>query len=135
VISARVEQFNPYTLSILRITTGFMFLQHGLQKFGVLEGRIREFPELTWFAGAIELFGGALIALGVLTRPIALLNSGEMAFAYFLSHAPGGFWPVLNSGERAYLFCFIFLFIATAGPGRFSVDGWIAKKFGHRRWM
>ena len=135
MISSVLERFNPYTLSILRITTGFMFLQHGFQKFGVLDGRIREFPELTWFAGLIELVGGVLIALGVFTRPVALLTSGEMACAYFLAHAPGGFWPVLNSGERAYLFCFIFLFIVTAGPGKFSIDGWIARKFGYRWWM
>jgi putative oxidoreductase len=135
VISSVVQRFNPYTLSILRITAGFMFLQHGLQKFGLLEGRIREFPELTWFAGVIELLGGALIALGVFTRPVAFLTSGEMACAYFLSHAPGGFWPILNSGERSYLFCFIFLLIVTAGAGKFSVDAWLAKRVGPCWWM
>jgi putative oxidoreductase len=100
-----------------------MFMQHGLQKFGFLEGRVRVFPDLTWFAGWMEVIGGPLIALGLWTKPVAFLLSGEMAVAYFRSHAPRNFWPILNGGEPAFLFCFIFLFLVTAGSGAFSVDG------------
>ena len=123
MMSIRTERFQPYALALLRIASGFMFLQHGLQKFGLLDGRARVFPELTWFAGVMEVVGGPLIALGIATKPVAFLLSGEMAVAYFRSHAPRNFWPILNGGEAAFLFCFIFLFLATAGPGKFSVDG------------
>jgi len=135
MISTLVDRFRPYALTILRVTAGFSFWQHGLAKFGFLEGTVREFPELRWFAGALEAFGGPLIMLGFFTRPVAFLLSGEMASAYFISHLPRGFWTVLNDGEPAYLFCFIFLFIVAAGPGKLSLDGWIAKKFGQRWWM
>ena len=127
-MSACIAKYHLATLAILRVTTGFMFLQHGLQKIGYLEGRVREFPELTWFAMVLELFGGALIVLGLFTRPVAFLLSGQMAVAYFSHMAEGGFWPILNGGERAYLFCFVFLFLVTAGPGQASIDGWLAKK-------
>ena len=81
-----------------------------------------KFPELPWFAGILELVGGALIALGILTRPVAFLLSGEMAVAYFMAHAPHGFWPILNHGELAVLYCFVFLFLAAHGGGPYSVD-------------
>jgi putative oxidoreductase len=122
-------------LSILRIVIGFTFWQHGLAKFGFLEGRIREFPELTWFAGVLEIVGGLLIALGIFTKPLAFLLSGQMAFAYFLSHAPDGFWPLLNGGEPAVLYCFTFLFLAVAGAGKLSVDSWLERRIGARAWM
>ena len=125
----------PYVLAVLRITTGFMFWQHGLRKFGYLEGRPTEFPALNWFAGVLEAFGGPLIALGVFTKPLAFLLSGEMAVAYFRAHAPRGFWPILNGGEGAAMFCFIFLFLWIAGPGKPAVDNWIAKKAGPRWWV
>jgi putative oxidoreductase len=112
--------------------TGFMFWQHGMRKFGYLEGRAAEFPDLRWFAGVLEMFGGPLISLGLFTKPLAFLLSGEMAVAYFRVHAPQGFWPILNAGEPAFPFCFIFLLFATTGPGKFGVDGWIAKRFGPR---
>jgi len=75
-----------------------------------------------WFAGSIELVGGALLLAGLFSRPLALIMSGEMAFAYFLSHAPHGFFPILNRGDGAILYCFVFLFIAFAGPGPISLD-------------
>jgi putative oxidoreductase len=81
-----------------------------------------------WFAGAIELVGGALLVLGLFTRPAALIMSGEMAFAYFISHAPGGFFPILNRGDAAILYCFIFLYIAFAGGGPWSVDALMGRK-------
>ncbi len=125
-----LERLRPHTLAILRITTGFMFWQHGLQKFGMLDGRVREFPDLTWFAGVLEIVGGPIIALGLWTQPVAFLLSGQMAVAYFRSHAPRDLWPILNGGEAAFLFCFVFLFLATAGAGRFSVDGWMKARAG-----
>ena len=135
MISNLTAKFYPYVLTILRVMIGFMFWQHGLQKFGYLAGNVPEFPDLRWFAGVLELFGGTLIAFGIFTRPVAFLLSGQMAVAYFSAHAPGGFWPILNGGERAFLFCFVFLFIVTAGPGKFNLDNWIAKRFGTRWWM
>lgn len=127
-----LEKLQPYTLLLLRITAGFMFWQHGLQKFGMLEGRLREFPDLTWFAGVLEIAGGPLLMIGLWTQPLAFLLSGQMAVAYFRAHAPGGFWPILNGGEPAFLFCFIFLFLATTGAGRFSVDSWMRGQAGHQ---
>ena len=79
-----------------------------------------------WFAGAIELVGGVLLTLGLFSRPAALIMSGEMAFAYFLSHAPHGFFPILNRGDAAILYCFVFFYIAFAGPGPWSLDGLMA---------
>jgi putative oxidoreductase len=136
VIATLTAKYQLALLGLLRFTTGFMFFQHGLQKLGLLEGRVRTFPELTWFAMVLEFLGGALIILGLFTRPVAFLLSGQMAVAYLLSHAVrGGFWPIINGGERAYLFCFIFLFMAFAGPGAYSLDGWMQKKIGNRWWM
>lgn len=133
VWTASLERFKPYTFAALRIAAGFMFWQHGLQKFGMLQGSVREFPDLMWFAGVLEIAGGPLIALGLWTRPVAFLLSGEMAVAYFRAHAPASVWPILNGGEAAFLFCFIFLFFATAGAGRFSVDGWMSGRSSRTR--
>jgi putative oxidoreductase len=135
VIGTLTARYQLAVLGLLRATTGFMFFQHGLQKLGYLEGRVRVFPELTWFAMVLELFGGILILLGLLTRPVAFLLSGQMAVAYFLSHATQSFWPIVNEGERAYLFCFIFFFMVFAGPGSCSLDDWLQKKIGNRWWM
>lgn len=115
----------PFTLNLLRIVTGFLFLQHGLPKvFGIL-GRpeAAEMFSRQWFSGILEVFGGFLILIGLFVQPVAFILSGEMAFAYFLAHAPRGFWPVMNGGELAALFCFVFLYLATRGGGGFSLDG------------
>jgi putative oxidoreductase len=105
-----------------------MFLGFGLQKvFGLLGGRVQEPFTRLWFAGTLELLGAA-IALGVLTRPVAFILSGEMAVAYFLSHAPRGFWPAQNFGLRAILFCFAFLFLVTAGAGQISLDRFLTAR-------
>ena len=135
MIPSVTAKYHQAALAILRVTTGFMFFQHGLQKIGYLEGRVQEFPELTWFAMVLELVGGALITLGIFTRPVALLLSGQMAYAYFTHAAEGGFWPILNGGERAYLFCFVFLFLAVAGAGRFAIGDRLGKKFGGPWWV
>jgi putative oxidoreductase len=90
--------------------------------FGLLGEEAEPFLSLQWYAGVIELFGGAAIMAGLLTRPVAFVCSGEMAFAYFINHNPRGFFPIQNGGERAALFCFYFLFLSAAGPGKWSVD-------------
>lgn len=115
--------------SLLRIVTGALFMQHGVQKlFGLLVNPARPWtgPPATfsqfWFAGVLEVFGGALIVLGLFTRPVAFLLSGEMAVAYFQVHARRGFWPVLNAGEVVVLFCFLYLYLFVSGAGPFSLD-------------
>ncbi len=110
-------------LTLLRIIAGALFMQHGAQKlFGLFGGASAPFLNLMWFAGVLEFFGGLFIFLGLFTRPVAFLLSGEMAVAYFMAHAPRGFWPILNHGELPILFCFIFLFLAVAGGGQFTLD-------------
>lgn len=115
-------------LTLLRIVAGSLFMLHGAQKlfglFGGLGGNGTSAPLLTlmWFAGVLEFFGGLCILLGLFMCPVALLLSGQMAVAYFTVHAPRGFWPLLNHGEPAVLFCFIFLFLAVAGGGQFTLD-------------
>ncbi len=105
-----------------RIITGFLFLQHGLQKcFGLLGGDQADNPRM-WVAGSIELLAGSAIAIGFQARWAAFLASGLMAVAYFTMHAPNGFWPVANRGELAVLYCWAFLLIATRGSGIWSVD-------------
>jgi putative oxidoreductase len=122
--AAMLHRYAPYLLSILRIVIALLFLQHGLSR---LFGFPSPLPapalfSMLWFAGAIELVGGALLLAGVFTRPAAFIMSGEMAFAYFLSHAPRGFFPILNGGDSAILYCFIFLYIVFAGAGPWSLD-------------
>ena len=117
-----------YVLSLLRVIIGFTFIQHGAQKllgvFGGMGGHGAKaaFISMLWFAGVIEVFGGLLVILGLFTRPVALILCGEMAVAYFHVHAPRGFWTILNGGELAVLYCFIFLYLAAAGPGPVSLD-------------
>jgi putative oxidoreductase len=119
-----LHRYAPYLLSILRIVTALLFVEHGLSR---LFGFPSPLPtpalfSMLWFAGAIELAGGALLLLGLFARPAALIMSGEMAVAYFLSHAPHGFFPILNRGDGAILYCFIFLYIVFAGAGPWSLD-------------
>ena len=118
------ERYRPYVLSILRIMAGLLFLEHGMAKvFGFPpHGHMPVFPETEWFAGRIELVGGSLVALGLFTRLAAFIVSGEMAFAYFISHAPRSFFPLINGGEAAILFCFVFLYLVFAGGGPLSLD-------------
>ena len=119
-----LDRIEPYVLSILRIMVGLLFCEHGTAKlFGFpLHGPIQHFPDLEFFAGSIECFGGALLALGLFSRVVAFLMSGEMAIGYFMMHAPKSFFPLLNGGDAAVLYCFIFLFLAVAGPGPLCLD-------------
>jgi putative oxidoreductase len=118
--------WTPYLLSILRIVTGLLFLEHGTGKlldFPVLPGIDQMMPHgLLLFTGALELVGGALILVGFQTRTAAFVLSGFMAVAYFIAHLPTGFFPVNNHGELAILFSFVFLYFAAAGPSVWAVD-------------
>lgn len=127
----------PRLRSLLRIVAGLMFMLHGAQKllgFPDPGAKLQPHaPLLLKAAGVIELVGGALIAVGLLTSIAALIASGEMAVAYFKQHAPNGFWPTLNGGELAALYCFVFLYLAFAGPGPWSLDAIIGRGRGGRR--
>lgn len=119
-------------LSIFRIVTGLLFMLHGTQKmFGFpATDRVMEFNlmSLMGLAGVLEVFGGALIVVGLLTRPVAFVLAGEMAFAYFMAHAPRSLYPVTNGGEPSVLYCFSFLYLMMAGGGAWSIDALIAGK-------
>jgi putative oxidoreductase len=125
-LNAFYSQWAPRLLSVLRITTAFLFMQHGGQKlFGFPAAPQAGAPpllSLLGLAGVLEFFGGLLILFGLFTRPVAFLLAGEMAVAYFKVHAPEGFWPLLNRGELAALYCFVFLYLAAAGGGAWSLD-------------
>lgn len=129
--------FQSITLNLLRIVSGFLFMPHGAQKlfglfggFGGTPGATAPIFSLMGFAGVLEFFGGLAILLGIFTRPVAFILSGEMAIAYFMAHIPMGFWPLLNRGELAALYSFIFLFLAAVGGGNLSIDELIKKKKG-----
>jgi putative oxidoreductase len=123
---ALASAWAPRLLSILRIMTGLLFLQHGtakLLKIPVIPMFANlSLTSLPGIAGILELGGGVLIILGLFTRSVAFVLSGLMAVAYFMAHAPRGFYPILNAGELAILFCFVFLYLAAAGPGPWSID-------------
>lgn len=121
----------PYVLSIVRIMAALLFIEHGTSRLFGFPSAMPTPPMFTmyWFAGAIELAGGVLVALGLFTQPAAFIMAGEMAFAYFISHAPNGFFPILNRGDAAILYCFIFLYFAFAGGGPWSIDAcWRGKR-------
>jgi putative oxidoreductase len=128
-VATRWDEWEPRVLSIVRIMVGLLFMEHGTAK-------LLDFPPgtpapalftLHWFAGVIEMVGGALVALGLLTRFAAFIMSGEMAVGYFMSHAPQNFFPLLNRGDAAVLYCFIFLYLAVAGGGCWSLDRLISR--------
>ncbi|CAA2144117.1 DoxX family protein [Methylobacterium bullatum] len=126
-LNAISSTWGPRLLSVLRIVAGVLFLEHGTQKlFGFpvrLDGGVAPaLFTLFWFAAVLEIVGGALIVLGLFTRPVAFILSGQMAFAYFIAHAPKSPFPALNRGDAAILFCFLFLYLAAAGAGPWSLD-------------
>lgn len=124
-MNSLVAKSTPILLSALRIVSGFLLVEHGMQKWLGFPGA-RAAPStitsLSGIAGVFELVGGLLLLIGLFTRPVAFVLSGLMAFAYFIAHAPQGFWPLLNRGELAALYCFVFLFLAAAGGGPLSLD-------------
>ena len=130
-LTASLDRWAPQVLSILRIMVALLFLQHGLSK---LFGFPQPMPApaiftMIWFAGVIELVGGVLVTLGLFTRAAAFIMSGEMAVGYLLFHAPRSFFPALNGGDPAILYCFVFLYLVFAGPGPWSLDAlWQRKR-------
>jgi putative oxidoreductase len=116
------ERYAPQVYALFRIVFGFLFIFHGLQKFGVFGGQTPPLAGLMGVAAVIEAVGGLLVMIGLFTRPAAFIASGEMAAAYFMAHLPKGMLPIQNQGELAALFCFAFLYIATRGAGIWSVD-------------
>jgi putative oxidoreductase len=121
-----LSRWQPQLLALLRIVAGLLFLEHGLSKFfgfPVPFPMPGPLPPLLMVAGVIECLAGALITLGLFTRIAAFVASGEMAAAYFIQHLPQSFWPLANKGEAAILFCFVFLYLAAASAGAWSVDG------------
>ena len=124
-----MNQFRNLSFNLLRIVSGFLLLQHGLQKtFALLGSDGVALMSRSGFAGVLEFTGGIALIVGLGTRPVAFVLSGLMAFAYFLAHAPRGFWPIQNGGELAALFSFVFLFLAGNGGGDFSIDGWLRRR-------
>ena len=134
--SAWVPAWAPgFFHALLRIVTGALFMQHGVQKlFGLLLDPSRPWngppPMFSqfWFAGILETFGGLLIVLGLCTRPVAFVLAGEMAVAYFQAHFYRSFFPVMNGGEHTVLFCFVFLYLVAVGAGPFSLDAWLQQR-------
>jgi putative oxidoreductase len=128
-----LDRFSPQLLSILRIVSALIFMAHGTAKllgFPATE-MFAEPPAaftMPWIAGVLELVGGALLAVGLFTRPVAFVLSGEMAVAYWMAHAPRSFYPVQNEGDAAILYCFVFLYIAAAGGGPWSLDNAFFRK-------
>lgn len=127
-IVVKWRSWAPYLLSILRIVVAFLFIQVGTAKIFAFPAAIMPgggtapAGSLPWIAGVLETVGGSLLLLGLFTRPVAFILSGEMAVAYFIGHAPQGFWPVLNQGAPAVFYCFLFLYLSAAGPGPWSLD-------------
>jgi putative oxidoreductase len=131
---SRWRSLTPYFSSILRIVTAFLFMQVGTAKLFAFPAAIMPgggtapVTSLAGVAGVLEAFGGLLLLVGLFTRPVAFLLSGEMAVAYFYGHAPLGFWPVLNQGAPAALYSFLYLYFSAAGPGPWSVDALVRRR-------
>lgn len=129
-----LSRFEDVGYALLRFVAGFLFAFHGMQKIlGMYGGKVQPMFSLPWTAGMIELVAGPLIAVGLLTAPLAFLSSGLMAVAYFMAHQPQGFWPVENRGELAALYAFTFLYLSMKGSGRFSVDALFGRGGRSRR--
>jgi putative oxidoreductase len=119
-----LSRWQPQLLALLRIVTGLLFLEHATQKFFAFPAPfpVHPLPPLLIAAGVIELVAGILVTIGLFTRLAAFIAAGEMAVAYFMMHFPQSFWPAVNKGEAAILYCFIFLYLAAAGAGAWSID-------------
>jgi putative oxidoreductase len=130
--SDALDVWAPRMLSVLRIIVALLFIDHGSQKLlgfpPPMGGQGLALFSLLGLAGVLELFGGLLLLVGLFTRPVAFVLAGEMAFAYFMAHAPKSFFPALNGGDAAILFCFVFLYFCVAGPGVWSIDAARARR-------
>jgi putative oxidoreductase len=131
-LASKLAAWSPHMLAILRIIIGLLFLEHGLVKlahFPVASSQIPDpLPPLLMAAAIIEVVGGALVTLGLFTRIAAFICSGEMAVAYFMAHAPRSFWPAVNQGEGAILYCFLFLYLVFSGGGAWGLDALLRKR-------
>lgn len=125
---ALLDRWSPQILSLLRIVVGFLYLWHGSAKLLHYPTSMGDLPPLMVLAGFLELVGGTLVMLGLFTKPVAFILSGEMAVAYFMAHAPNGFLPAVNHGEAAVFYCFVFLYLASAGGGPISLDAMMRKR-------
>ena len=121
---------HAFTLNTLRIITGFLIAPHGAQKlFGVLgKEPVDSILSLSGVAGVLEFFGGIAIILGIFTRQVSFVLSGLMAAAYWMAHGTEAFWPIVNQGELAALYCFVFLFLSIHGGGEYSIEGWLVRR-------
>ncbi|MEW5423431.1 DoxX family protein [Amorphus sp. 3PC139-8] len=123
-----MQRWTPELLSLLRIISAASFFTHGAMKLFAWPAPFEfHMNSILYLAGVLEVCGGFLLVLGLFSRPVAFVLSGSMAVAYFMVHASGGFFPVLNHGEAAMLYCFVFLYIAAAGPGPLSVDALVGR--------
>lgn len=131
-LEAKLAAWSPRILALLRIVAGLLFLEHGAIKlFGFPPGGQpgqQALMSLMGIAGLLEFVGGGLVALGLFTRPVAFILSGQMAVAYWMVHAKASFYPAINMGEAAILFCFIFLYLVFSGPGAWSLDSLVGRK-------
>jgi len=122
-MTGKLSALQPYAIGVLRIVTGLLYFEHGSQKlFGFPIPGPETLGMLPLVSGLLEVIGGALIVLGLFTRPVAFVLSGHMAFAYWMAHAPKSVFPVANGGDAAIMFCFVFLLLVATGAGAFSVD-------------
>lgn len=132
-IGTKWASLTPYFHALLRIFAAFMFIQPGTMKLFAFPnampgGATAEFLSQVWIGGVLEVFGGALILVGLCTRPVAFILAGEMAVAYWQFHAPNGFWVTVNMGTAAALYCFVWLYFSAAGSGPWSIDALIQAK-------
>jgi putative oxidoreductase len=136
-LATKWSSWAPYLLSVLRIMAAFMLIPAGTMKLFAFpagmppDGSTAPMMSQIWIGGVLEVFGGALLFLGLFTRPVAFVLSGMLAVAYWQFHAPGGFWPTMNGGVTAALYCFFMLYISAAGAGPWSLDALIGKKRGN----
>lgn len=125
-LESRLDRWSPYALAALRISTALIFMLHGSQKLlgfpAAPASGVPPLLSLFGIGGVLELFGGLLVLLGLFTRPVAFLLSGQMAVAYWMMHAPRSLYPLLNGGDAAILYCFVFLLFVFTGPGAFALD-------------